>query len=91
MKRISIALFVLVMPGVSVAAPPTHLDELRAKCEKEKVSLFRSNNGTPNCDRLAKELQNPPKNDQASYRWNGSLGKYCYYNEEGAITSCSGG
>lgn len=73
----------------SFAADPKLVGELRAKCDKEKASLFRDNNGTPSCDRLEKALrEGSTKNDVTTYKWNGMAGKYCYYNEAGEITMC---
>lgn len=43
----------LIVPALALAdAGP--LEELNQKCEKEKTSMFRENNGTPSCDKLNK-------------------------------------
>lgn len=72
--------FLLVLFAVFVACGASaddsiQINELRAKCEKEKVSMFRENNGTPSCDRLEKIVRegNRPNNG-AVYRWNGAAG-----------------
>lgn len=43
-----------LLPSLALAQPPTRLEEMQQKCEKEKTSMFRDNEGTPTCDRLAK-------------------------------------
>jgi hypothetical protein len=44
----------LLTPVVAVAADSPQVQEMRQKCEKERASMFRDNNGTPTCDRLDK-------------------------------------
>ncbi|MGY4493879.1 hypothetical protein [Pseudomonas sp. TE3610] len=44
----------LLLPTLALAEPPTRLEEMQQKCEKEKASMFRDNEGTKTCDRLAK-------------------------------------
>lgn len=52
--------FLLVAALITLAAPVVamadggQLDEMKQKCEKERTSMFRENNGTPTCDRLSK-------------------------------------
>ncbi|WP_287814503.1 hypothetical protein [Pseudomonas sp.] len=44
----------LLASTLASGAPLTRMDELNLKCEKEKTSLFRDNNGTPSCDHIAR-------------------------------------
>jgi hypothetical protein len=53
MKRLIITL-VLLAPVIAVAADTPQVQEMKQKCEKERTSMFRDNNGTPTCDQLDK-------------------------------------
>lgn len=87
--RYFMAIFATFIVFTASADDSIQINELRAKCEKEKTSMFRENNGTPSCDRLEKIIREGNKpNDGALYRWNGAAGKYCYYNAAGEVTSC---
>jgi hypothetical protein len=48
-----VTLMSAVLP-MSAHADSSPLDEMKQKCEKEKTSMFRENNGTPTCARLEK-------------------------------------
>ncbi|WP_416425569.1 hypothetical protein RAM80_07375 [Pseudomonas sp. App30] len=52
MKKI--LLLALLLTPAMVRADPGPLDDLTKKCEKEKTSMFKDNEGTPSCDKLAK-------------------------------------
>jgi len=52
MNKLLMALALLI--STAAAADPGPLDEMSQKCEKEKTSMFRDNEGTPTCDRLNK-------------------------------------
>lgn len=87
--RFLLVLFAVFVAFGASADDSAQINELRAKCEKEKVSMFRENNGTPSCDRLEKIVREGSKpNNGAVYRWNGAAGKYCYYNAAGEVMSC---
>ncbi|UXJ50116.1 hypothetical protein [Pseudomonas citronellolis] len=87
--RFFLAVFTVFVAFAASADDSGQINELRVKCEKEKVSMFRENNGTPSCDRLDKIMREGKKpNDGAVYRWNGAAGKYCYYNAAGEVMSC---
>ena len=87
--RFLLAVFTALVAFVASADDSVQINELRGKCEKEKASMFRGNNGTPSCDRLDKIMREGKKqNDGAVYRWNGAAGKYCYYNASGEVMSC---
>lgn len=71
---------------------PSQLDELRFSCEKEKSSLA-GNKNTHSCDRLGEllpdgDLPQTLKIDAATYRWSGTMEKYCFFNEKGELTVC---
>ena len=53
MKAVLLGLTLLI-PTLAWAEPPTRLEEMQQKCEQEKASMFRDNEGTKTCDRLAK-------------------------------------
>jgi hypothetical protein len=91
--RTQIVIVAIIVPAAVIAADSSQVDELRVKCEKEKAALSVKNSNTPSCDRLAAillDVEKPRKqnNDAATYQWNGGMGKYCYYNEKGEVTSC---
>jgi hypothetical protein len=84
---------VLTLPAYSFALTATEIESLEKKCDKEMASPFR-NKKTSSCDKL-KSLQrgdkardSTPKKEAQTYRWNGAIGKYCYYNSANEITSC---
>ena len=53
MRKLLIAL-TLLAPAIAMAADSSQINDMQQKCEKERTSMFRSNNGTPTCDRLDK-------------------------------------
>ncbi|MFF7706616.1 hypothetical protein [Pseudomonas sp. NPDC007930] len=53
MYKVLFSLAALCGPAMAMAAG-SQVDVLNQKCEQEKTSIFRANNGTPSCDKLAK-------------------------------------
>lgn len=53
MRNFMIAL-TLLAPTTALATDPSQIEDMKQKCEKERTSMFRNNNGTPTCDRLEK-------------------------------------
>ncbi|WP_139210196.1 hypothetical protein [Pseudomonas delhiensis] len=87
--RLPLFLLTLLVTTASFAEESSKITELKAKCAKEASSMFRANNGTPSCDRLDRALrEDKQKKGATSYQWNGSAGKYCYYNDAGEVVSC---
>lgn len=64
--------FLLVASLAAAVAPlvamadASQLDEMKQKCEKERTSMFRDNNGTPTCDRLNKMYSDYDAQTQAA-------------------------
>jgi flagellar biosynthesis protein FlhB len=92
MKIMSGAVLVLAMIDTAIARP-TLIEELTRKCTFEEKSLFKENNGTPSCRKLAdamreEMLRKSDINKIETYQWNSGRDAYCYYNGSGEVISC---
>lgn len=86
------AIFTLLLSSILLAAPRTRIEELQLKCEKEKTSLFRENNGTPSCSKLIEAIKRDEylkeHKDDGYHVWNEGLKQFCYYNALDELVSC---
>jgi hypothetical protein len=79
--------------GNNADASTAQDNELSKKCDREKKSIFKENNGMPSCQRLIsiqKEKEDPKSNlnSTETYRWNSGTGTFCYFDISGEIKSC---
>lgn len=77
---------VLLIPSVA-AADAYPIDEMKQKCEKERTSSYRANNGTPTCDRLDKIRHDY---DQQTQNLTKDLREKCYREENSMFRENNG-